>query len=301
MNISKKDSSIENVVALGKFDGVHKGHQKLISTAVSIAKDNGMETLVCTIVPQTSFKSITTETKKEEIIKSLGADFVIRQYLTDDFKNLLPEEFVEKFLKQKFSASHVVVGYNFRFGANRTGDAEKLKELCKKHNIAVTVIDSVTVEREDGSTETISSTAIRNLVENGKVEEVNNYLGRFFCMWGVVSEGKHLGRTIGFPTINFYPKDTDLVPKRGVYAVNVYIDGREFYGITNVGINPTVEEGKNIKVETYIFNFDNGEIYGKPLRIKFLEFVRDEFKFDNIYALKNQIEKDKDYVLKKYL
>jgi len=298
MNKTQKDSLIKNVVVLGKFDGVHKGHQKLISTAVSIAEKNGTKTLVCTIVPQTSAKNITTEMKKEEIIKALGADFVVRQYLTDNFKNLSPEEFVEKFLKEKFSASHVVVGYNFRFGANRSGDVKKLADLCRIHNIEVTVIDSVKAEREDGTFETISSTAIRNLIENGKVDVVKDYLGRYFCLWGKVSEGKHLGRTIGFPTVNLYPEESDLVPKNGVYLVNVYVDEKEFFGITNVGINPTVDKKDNVKIETYIFDFENIEIYEKIIRVKFLKFLRDEIKFENIEELKKQIEKDKEYAKK---
>jgi len=292
MNITQKDNLIKNVVVLGKFDGVHKGHQKLISTAVTLAEKNSMKTLVCTIMPQNSSKNITTEEKKEEIIYSLGADSVVRQYLTDDFKNLSPEDFVEKFLKQEFNAAHVVVGYNFRFGANRSGDAKKLAQICKKHNIEVTIIDSVTAKKEDGTFEPISSSVIRNLIENGKVDVVKDYLGRFFCMWGVVSEGKHLGRTIGFPTVNFYPEKTDLVPKNGVYLVNLYVDGRGFFGITNVGVNPTVDKKDNIKIETYIFDFENIEIYDKPIRIKFLKFLRDEIKFDNIEELKKQIEKD---------
>ena len=301
MSISNNDNLIKNVVVLGKFDGVHLGHQKLISTAVSFAKEKGMRTLVCTITSYNAAKSITTDDKKEEIIKSLGADLVLSQYLTEEFKNLSPKDFVEEFLVNKFNAAHVVVGYNFKFGANRSGDASMLLELCKEYNIGVTIIDSVTAKKDDGSFETISSTSIRNLVESGKVELAKDYLGRYFCMWGVVSEGKHLGRTIGFPTVNFYPQKTDLVPKSGVYVVNIYVDGKEFYGITNVGTNPTVDQKDNIKIETYIFDFASIDIYGKPIRVKFLEFVRDEVKFDDIEMLKNQIAKDKDYVIKKYL
>lgn len=301
MNNLKNDSLIKNVVVLGKFDGVHIGHQKLISTAVSIAEKEGMKTLVCTILPFDTAKSITTEEKKEEIIKSLGADSVIRQYLTEDFKKLSPEEFVKNVLADKLNAAHVVVGYNFKFGAGRMGDTKILSKLCKENNIGITVIDSVMTENENGVLEAVSSTRIRKLIENGKTEETKKCLGRYFCMWGVVSEGKHLGRKIGFPTINLYPDENALVPKHGVYATKVYLNGKEFLGITNVGLNPTVEKGRNIKIETYIFNFDGSEIYGSNIRIKFVEFVRSEIRFDSIDDLKNQIEKDKKYVAEKYL
>ena len=291
----------KNVVVLGKFDGVHIGHQRLINTAVSIANEKDMKTLVYTIVPTDSAKAITTEEKKEEIIKSLGADTVLRQYLTDDFKSLSPEEFVHDILISKLNAGHVVVGYNFRFGAKRTGDVKLLISLCREYNIGITVIESVMTKNDSGSLEPVSSTRIRGLIENGKTEETEECLGRYFCMWGIVSEGKHLGRKIGFPTVNFYPDSDALIPKHGVYAVMVYVDGNEFFGITNVGINPTVENGENIKIETFIFGFDGNEIYGSRIRIKFIEFVRGEIKFEGVDELKYQIEKDKKYVMKKYL
>lgn len=301
MNILKNNRLIKNVVVLGKFDGVHIGHQRLINTAVSIAKEKEMNTLVCTILPCDTSKNITTEGKKEEIIKSLGVHSVIRQYLTEDFKKLSPEEFVKNVLADKLNAGHVVVGYNFRFGAGREGNTEKLISLCRKINIGITVIESVMTENEEGALESVSSTRIRRLIENGKTEETKKCLGRYFCMWGVVSEGKHLGRTIGFPTVNFYPDKNALVPKHGVYAVKAYIDGKEFSGITNVGVNPTVEDGRNIKVETFIFDFEGREIYGSLIRIKFVEFVRGEIKFESIDELKKQIEKDKNYVIERYL
>lgn len=300
MNIAE-NSLIKNVVALGKFDGVHIGHRELINKAVLIAKERNINSLVCTILPLNTYKGITTEEKKEEIIKSLGADCVVKEYLTEDFKKLSPEEFVKNILLEKYNCAHVVVGYNFKFGAERSGNVSLLSTLCEKYNIGITIIESVMQENTDGILEPVSSTRIRKLIENGNTCEIKKCLGRDFCMWGKVSEGKHLGRKIGFPTVNFYPDENDLIPKHGVYAVNLYIESREFWGITNVGINPTVEKGKNIKIETYIFNFDGSEIYGSDIRVKFIEFIRSEIKFESVEHLKMQIEKDKNYVFEKYL
>lgn len=290
--------NIKTVVVLGKFDGVHIGHQKLLKSAVSIAKERGLKTLVFEILPFNTSKNITTEAKKEEIIKSLGIDEVVRQYLSDDFKSLTPSKFVSCVLKDKLNAECVVVGRNYRFGKDRAGDVETLTSLCNDEKIDVTVVESVMTENEDGKVERVSSSRIRNLIESGKTEETKKCLGRYFCMWGKVTEGKHLGRKIGFPTVNFYPDENELVPKYGVYATNVFIDNKKYLGITNVGINPTVENGKNIKVETFIFDY-NGNAYGSIVRIKFLEFVRDEIKFKDIEELKTQIEKDKKCVMDK--
>ena len=300
MNIAE-NSLIKNVVALGKFDGVHIGHRALINKAVLIAKKMNINSLVCTILPLNAYKEITTEGKKEEIIKSLGADYVVKEYLTEDFKKLSPEDFVKNILLEKYNCAHVVVGYNFKFGAERSGNVSLLSALCEKYNIGITIIESIMQENTDGVLEPVSSTRIRKLIESGNTDETKKCLGRDFCMWGKVSEGKHLGRKIGFPTVNFYPAENDLIPKHGVYAVKLYIEDREFWGITNVGVNPTVEKGKNIKIETYIFNFDGSEIYGLDIRVKFIEFIRSEIMFDSIEHLKMQIGKDKNYVFEKYL
>ena len=301
MEISNQRLNKKNVVVLGKFDGVHVGHQKLIETAVSIAHEKGMEALVYAIIPKKSYKTITTEEKKEQIIKFMGVSHVYRQYLTPEFGSLSPRDFVCQILVKLLNAGHVVVGYNFRFGYKREGDVSVLLELCREFDIGITVIESVMIADEKGALKAVSSTRIRELIENGETEQTKACLGRYFCMWGVVSEGKHLGRTIGFPTLNFYPPEGALIPKHGVYAVKAFIGGNEYTGISNVGVNPTVEDGKNIKVETYIFNFDGQTHYGESMRIKFIEFVRPEMKFKGVTELKCQIERDKAYVSKKYL
>ena len=290
----------KNVVVIGKFDGVHIGHRALIECAVGIARSCGMRTVAYAVLPVHMGKSITTESRKEEIIRSLGVDEYIRQPLSDDFARLSPEEFVDNIIKDKLCAGHVAVGYNFRFGANRAGDALLLQKLCDKNGVSTTVMESVNAPDENGNMIPVSSTRIRALVEKGDTVQIRRCLGRNFCMWGTVGEGKKLGRTLGFPTVNLYPDSDSLIPAHGVYASKVYLDSRDYIGVTNVGINPTVETGTNIKVETFIFGF-SGNLYGKKLHIELLEHVRPERKFDGVDELKTQIDSDKDYVYNKYV
>ena len=298
--MNKYDTSNQkNVVALGKFDGIHIGHRKLIETAVSAAKTKNMKTLVYTIVSEGG-KSITGDLEKEKIILGLGADSVIKQMLTDDFRSLAPEEFVKKILVEKLCAGHIVVGYNFKFGVNRSGNADTLLRLCKKYDLGITVIESVNAADESGNYIPVSSTRIRSLIEIGRMEEAKRCLGRCFSISGTVSEGKKLGRTIGFPTVNIYPNENVLVPKHGVYAVKLSMGGESYTAVANVGINPTVENGGNIKVESYIFNYSGKDLYGEFIKVEFIEFVRPEINFGNLELLKNQIEKDKQYVKRKY-
>lgn len=284
----------KNVVAIGKFDGVHIGHRTLIETAAAVSQKLNMR-LAVYVISAPNPKSITTPQRQERILRDLGADAIVRQELTEDFRSLSPEEFVDKILVGKLSAGYVVVGYNFRFGFNRRGDAKMLGELLSRHGVGITVIDSVNVENEP-----VSSTRIRRLIENGDTEMTKKCLGRYFCMWGTASEGKHLGAKIGFPTINFYPSSDALIPKHGVYVSKVFLDGKRYTGITNVGVNPTVEDGKNIKVETHIPSLETGKLYGKSVRIAFAEYIRGESKFESVEQLKCQLERDKKYALEKY-
>lgn len=294
-----RNYNLKNVVALGKFDGVHIGHRELILKTVSEAAEKNMSSLIYTVLPP-DFKSITTLEEQESIIKSLGADVIVRQYLTEDFKCLSPSEFAEQILVEKLRAAHVAVGYNFRFGYERSGDVNVLKELLNKYGVGVTVIDCVKVKDDSGIALPVSSTRIRRLIELGKTDETFKCLGRYFSMSGSVSEGKHLGRRIGFPTVNFYPSESALVPKYGVYASKVRIFGSDYIGVTNVGVNPTVERGMNTKVETHILGYDGETEYGEKIRVELIEFLRCEKKFGSVEELRAQIESDRRYVYDKY-
>ena len=280
MNIEK------SVVVLGKFDGVHIAHARLITTAVQIAAQRGEKSLVYSMQKSDS-PAMTDQTQKINIIKSLGADHVIFRELDAEFMNLSAEEFVNSVVRQELGATCVVVGENFRFGKDRSAGIEELQAICSKWGIDVVIIDTVHLEDE-----TVSSTYVRKLLSEGNVSLAKEYLGRCFFIYGTVSEGKHLGRTLGFPTVNIYPGSGTIVPARGVYATGVVCDGAKYPAITNVGVNPTVEDGKNIKVETHIFaEIDNW--YGKEIQIEFYDFIRPEIQFSHMDELKKQVEEDK--------
>ena len=276
----------KSVVVLGKFDGVHIAHAKLITTAVDIASERGAVSLVYSM--QKSDSAVITEQKiKKDIITKLGADVVVFKELDHGFMTLSAEEFVKDIIAKELNACCVVVGENFRFGKNRSAGVCELKGICSTLNIDVVVIDTVHI-----GDETVSSTFVKTLLSKGEVGVVAQYLGRVFTLTGIVTEGKHLGRNLGFPTANLYPPASCLVPLNGVYATRVIHQGQIYPSITNVGVNPTVEEGKNIKVETHVFA-SVGNWYGEEITVEFCEFIRSEIRFDNMSALKSQMEKDK--------
>jgi len=276
----------KTVVVLGKFDGVHIAHAKLIGTAVDVASRLGAKSLVYSM-HRSDAPSITDNDKKLNIINSLGADRVVFKELNEEFMMLSAEEFVETILKNELNACCVVVGENFRFGKERSAGAKELKELCRGFGIDAIIIDTVHI-----GTEAVSSTLVKELLSRGNVALAGEYLGRAFSICGRVCEGKHLGRTLGFPTLNIYPDATCVLPMRGVYATKVIHLDKIYPAITNVGINPTVEDGKNIKVETHIFGETN-ITYGDEIAVEFLDFIRKEMQFENADCLRQQVEEDK--------
>ena len=276
----------KSVVVLGKFDGVHIAHAKLITTAADIASERGAISLVYSM--QKAGTVVITDKKiKEDIITSLGADRVVFKELDEPFMNLSAEAFARDIIKDELNACCVVVGENFRLGKNRSAGALELKEICRGLGIDVVIIDTVHI-----GDETVSSTYVKTLLSKGEVAVATEYLGRPFSLKGQVEQGKHLGRTLGFPTANIYPSLSCLVPRNGVYATRVICEGKTYLAITNVGVNPTVEEGKNIKAETHIFA-DIEDWYGKEITVEFLDFIRAEIHFADKYELQNQVEKDK--------
>ncbi len=276
----------KTVVVLGKFDGVHIAHAKLIDEAVKTALQRGAKSLVYSM-QKSDIPAMTDKQRKLDILKSLGIDEVVFKELDEEFMSISAERFVHNVLKQELNACCVVVGENFRFGKDRSADSLKLKELCIKDNIDVIIIDTVSLEDH-----VVSSTYVRELISEGSVHLAGKYLGRPFSIKGCVTTGKHLGRSLGFPTANIYPEDLTVVPKSGVYATCVVYCGKRYPSITNVGVNPTVENGKNIKVETHILqNTDNW--YSKEITVEFHKFIRDEIQFKSIDELKKQVETDK--------
>ncbi len=288
---------MKNVVVLGKFDGIHMGHRALIKRASDIAVERNMRVIVYVIGgPEAGI--ITRDDDKKAILMLLGADEVRFRILDDEFRSMTPDCFVKEIISKELDAGYVVVGENFRFGKDRCADSNLLKSECALYGIETEIVETVFMDYADGDMCAISSSAIRNFLSKGDVESANKYLGRPFFIKGTVSEGKHLGRNIGFPTVNIYPSHKNLVPRDGVYATVIKLGDTLYNAVTNVGSNPTVEDGENIKIETHIFDFDK-MCYGHDIVLYFAKFIRGEIHFDDVDQLVHQMHKDAETV-KKY-
>lgn len=298
MNYIKEttDFSISNTaVALGKFDALHLGHKLLIDKLIGLKKE-GLNSCIFTfdLSPLAVLESTDNQEKvlnqvllsKEERVAEatkFGIDYFIEYPFTKEFSMLQPESFVKEILVDKLDVKYIVVGNDFKFGNNRIGDVNFLSKLGVKYGFEVIVFDKLIIDNE-----VVSSSLIRSLIKEGKVSRASNLLGRNFALSGEVINGKQLGRTIGFPTINIAPEVGKVIPLKGVYKTKVIIDNDFFQGVTNVGSNPTVIDTKNIKIETHIINFDK-MIYGKNVKILFEDFIREEKKFNSIDELKEQL------------
>lgn len=291
MNIVSYDKAKleKTVVALGKFEGLHKGHMLLIDTVKKIAQENNLKSVVLTVnIP--SEKVINTAKERFEILEELGIDTAVECTFTKEFASLSPEEFIS-FLISKIDAKYIVVGEDFRFGCMRMGDYNTLLEFQEKYGYKAIILKKLKIDDRE-----ISSSYIRKLIEEGNMELVAEYMGRFYQLKGVVSRGKQLGRTIGFPTINMIIDNEKILPQNGVYESFIYIDEKPFKGITNIGKNPTVSDDSKLKVETHIIDY-SGDLYDKLVTVMLKSRIRDEKKFNNVDELKNQLENDKASVL----
>lgn len=283
-----------SVVALGCFDGVHLGHCEVIKTAKSIADGIGVSTTVWTFdePPKNYFLPkavplITDRKQKHSLIKALGVDTLVSVPFTKETANISAENFFVNIIKNKIKAVHIVCGFDYSFGAQGLGNTELLKKLCAEHGVGLTVIDSVNVNGI-----TVSSSAVRNALESGDTETASSLLGRPYAIYSVVIGGQKLARKLGFPTLNQDIPSRLVVPKHGVYVSRITIDKSKkyYYGITNVGIRPTVG-GKSLFAETHIFDF-SGDLYNKAVKVEFLKFIRPEMKFDGLEELTAQVNKD---------
>lgn len=276
-------------VALGFFDGVHAAHQKIIKAAVNAADERGLHPVALSFAEPpakmlfgSSPPLLTDNEEKRRLIAILGADCLLLP-TTMELLGMSGEEFVKSVLIDRLKADYAVCGYNYHFGRDRLS-AGNLIELGQKYGIEICVLPE---EKVNG--ETVSSSHIRELLADGNMEQASLLLGRPYSVSGIVAEGKHLGRTMGFPTINIYPELKPPIP-RGVYAAKVIFDGQEYIGVTNVGINPTVGD-RGIRVETHLPDFD-GNLYGKIVEILLMHFVRPEQKFNSVEGLFAQIKRD---------
>lgn len=286
-------------VALGFFDGVHRGHQQIIGTMKKLADEQGLTPVVHTFLvsPKVILGKvkgafhITSTEEKLDILESMGVGITVADDFSEEYRSQSPEEFVDRVLVQRLGAKAVVAGFHYHFGKAGQGDAAMLQKLCAQRGIQCTIIDRI----EDGG-ETISSTIIRGLIEEGRIRDANALLGHPYFVIAEVVKGKQFGRTIGFPTINQNIKQHSIVIKKGVYITRVLVDGQWHLGVTNVGRRPSVEVDGRENIETYIFDLDR-DLYGHFLKVEFLRRLRDEQKFGSGAELQAQIARDKQRAL----
>lgn len=285
-------------VALGNFDGVHRGHRKVISRCIELSKEQG--TVSAVYIFETHPKAffgidvgiITVNSAKEKIIeRHLSPDYFVFQEVNDVFFDMSPEKFVETVLIEKLKAKTVVVGEHYTFGKNGLGDATLLKSLCESRGVNVEIM---TLVKENGVV--LSSTSVRSLLLEGDVETANKVLGYDFFIEGEIVHGNHIGATIGFPTINIEPVKNQILPQFGVYATVTELEDEIYLGVTNIGVKPTV--GSDVPVmETNLFGA-SGNLYGKKATVAFKKQLRREQHFSNLDELKRQITQDSDLAKK---
>lgn len=281
------------VVALGNFDGVHKGHRHLITSAVKKAQDMGLKSAVFTfsnhprnlLAGRTVVKNILYNGEKERIIESLGVDYLFNIEFTWDICNMKPEEFIEELLVDKFRMKYAFCGFNYSFGAKAEGNPDLLRKIGKEKGFELNMMEPFEIGGN-----LVSSTFIRSLIETGQVDKCRKYMGEYYEISGEVVVGNKLGRTIGFPTSNLVIDENMITPPNGVYITYCVYNGVKYPSVTNVGVKPTIGEYKK-NVETHIFNF-NKELYGKQILVQFIKKTRDERKFKSVEELSGQIKRD---------
>lgn len=274
-----------SVVALGDFDGLHIAHMTIIRNGINYARDRGLKSGILLFEENTKgARLITPNEAKLELLEREKPDFVYLRKFTKDFMRLSPREFIGLLIKT-LDIRAVCVGYDYSFGYKAEGDVELLRKFGAEYGFEVLVTGAMSM---DGKI--ISSTYIRQLIEAGSIEEANRFLGRRFCVEGIVLNGLRNGTKMGIPTANVNYDSKMALPKNGVYAGITYVDGKRLKCVINVGNNPTFNADR-ITIESHILDF-NEDIYGKYIRVSFALRLRDDIKFNGIDELKAQIEKD---------
>lgn len=283
------------IVTIGTFDGVHLGHKKILEQIVENAHSQNCESLVLTFFPHprtilqadSEMKQLNTLAEKTNLLSALGIDNLVIHPFDAAFSRLTAEEFVKQDLVDTFKIKKIIIGHDHRFGRNRTANIDDLIEFGNKFGFEVEEISAKEINEVS-----ISSTKIRNALTEGNIELANNYLGYYYSLTGIVSKGKQLGRTIGFPTANIkIVEEYKLIPQNGVYIVQSNLDGIMYHGMMNIGTRPTVD-GTTQTIEIHFFDFQK-ELYNQKITISLLHRMRSEQKFESVDALKKQLDKDK--------
>ena len=287
-------------VTLGKFDGLHRGHELLMHTVQECKEMYQVASVAFTfdIPPRNKVEEIvanvlTTNDEKQYIFEKQGIDYLIECPFTSEVMSMEPKDFIA-WIATSLNMKYVVVGDDFRFGHKRAGDYHTLQEYETVYGYKTIVLDKLKDSNRD-----ISSTYVREKIADGNIRKANELLGYHYFIKSEILHGKKLGRRIGMPTINMILPEHKLLPPNGVYVTEVLVEGKTYMGVTNVGCKPTVSEERIVGVETYIDNF-NQDLYGEKIVVSFLEFIRPEMKFASIEELKAQMASDIQVARKYY-
>lgn len=279
-------------VAIGKFDGVHLGHRRLLEEIIE-KKSEGLAACVFTFDPAPAVlfgisdgKELSTKEEKRLLFEKMGIDILIEFPLTEKTAATSPEDFVQNILCGQMNAKYIAAGTDLSFGARGAGNAALLEKMALELGFSVKTIEKVTVDDIE-----VSSTYIRSKVEEGVLDVAERFLGMPYMVSGRVAHGNRIGRTLGFPTVNVIPSASKLLPPNGVYYSEVFYSGRRYRAISNVGCKPTITDEKIMGVESYLYDFDK-DIYGEEIEVYLYEFKRPERQFESLEALKAQLEED---------
>ncbi|MFV5697163.1 bifunctional riboflavin kinase/FAD synthetase [Flavobacterium sp. ZT3R17] len=303
-SINDFSSNKKTILTLGTFDGVHIGHKKILEKLIQKTKNEDYESLVLTFFPHprmvlqehSDIKLLNTIDEKIDLLEQIGIENLVIHPFDETFSRLTAEEFVKTILVDRFHIQKIIIGYDHRFGRNRTANIDDLIAFGKEYNFEV---EQISVQEINDIS--VSSTKIRTALLDGDMDLANKYLGYDYFLTGVVVKGKQLGRTINFPTANLKIEENyKLIPQNGVYIVKSTINQKTVFGMMNIGFNPTVD-GQIQTIEVHYFDFDT-DLYNQKIRISILHRIRSEQKFESVALLKEQLEKDKktatDYLSK---
>ena len=293
-NFSKTDTVKALALSLGMFDGVHLGHQSIISELNLIAEKKSLQSAVLTFWPHPrlvfnpdeDLRLLNTLEEKSALLEQLGIQHLFLKEFDEAFRNLTGEEFVEKILVEKLNVKYLMVGYDHVFGKNRSGNFELLEKMAPAFGFEVKKMEAVNIHNKN-----ISSTKIRAALEKGNILAANEMLGYHYPVSGSVIDGKKIGRTIGYPTANIKVNELKLLPKKGAYIVEVYVNNEQYKGMLSIGNNPTVGENP-LSIEVYILDFDQ-DIYGQQITVHFRDFLHEEIKFESMEKLIERLDEDK--------
>ncbi len=289
-----------SVITIGTFDGVHIGHKAILKRLVTSAKKEGLHSILLTFFPHprmvlqkdASLQMLTTLSEKKALLEKTGLDHLVVHPFTKQFSRLTAVEYVRDLLVNKLHAKKIIIGYDHRFGRNRTANIVDLKEMGLTYGFEV---EEISVQELDDVA--VSSTKIRTALKEGDITTANKYLGYPYMITGTVVKGKGIGTTWNYPTANLQPAETyKLIPKNGVYITQAEIEGTLKYGITSIGTNPTIG-GKTRTIETFFLDTE-ANLYDQPLQLEFLKFIRNEATFETVDKLKEAIKSDEEVARK---